>query len=446
MLSLMLILARPAWAGPSIQSGTDTAKSDWIIGLSKTSLGEIADLDVPLGYWFLGPEKARVWLESKGNRVPEGFLGILAPADLGWWAVLQFNDTGYRSRFSDDETDQSKLIQKVRESIAGGPGKRSPEAAAADWVAGEWPAYDPANHVLSWALQMPLNGRLTFNSSVVILGRKGGLEMTAVLPANRQNFVPPLRQLARNVTFKEGNRFDDYKSGDKLASVAVSEMIIGNGGAAVVASHPGARISRAWIYYPILGVLAVGGLIAYVKVRRWRKHNAMLESRGLKRGLISKIAIQNGNAHHALNGANGANGHATNGHSKNGNGSNGNGSHRGNGRARRKMMFDYSKFYVDFVVRTGANAAGSPILSEKTVNGYSEATQPSNPLPTANGTSLSKDLELISSLRTLIEEQKSLIHQQTKFIDEKNKFIEEQNEFLERQSALAKDQYNLKLD
>lgn len=445
LLGLILILARPAWAGPSSSSGSDSSVSGWISGLSKTSLGDFADLDIPLGYKFLGSDGARMLLQSRGNRVPEGLLGVLAPDNGAWWAVLQFNNTGYRNGFTDEETDQLRLIQKVRENMAGGPGNRSTDVMAADWVAGEWPAYDSANHVFSWAIQMPINGRATLNSSVLLLGRKGTLEITAVLPANREGSVPPLKQLARNLTFRDGNKFEDYKNGDKLATLSVSDMVIGTGGGALTSAQPAGRISKALIYYPILGCLLIGGVIAYVKYRRWKKHNAMLESRGIRRALITNVAIQNGAAHHAMNGTNGANGHATNGHSKNGNGSNG--SHRGNGRARKRMMFDYSKFYVDFVVRTGANAAGSPILSEKTVNGYdSESAPHSSPSPLSNGASLSKDLELISSLRTLIEEQKSLIYQQTKFIDEKNKFIEEQSDFLERQSAMAKDQYNLKLD
>ena len=113
------------------------------------------------------------------------------------------------------------------------------------------------------------------------------------------------------------------------------------------------------------------------------------------------------------------------------------------------MAFDYSKFYVDFVM-SSTNATGAGAANEISSIGLTELApiQEAGPAPETRLRvgNTAEDLELVERLRTLIEEQKRLIHQQTRLIEEKNKFIEEQNEFLERQSAMVKDQFTLKLD
>ena len=112
--------------------------------------------------------------------------------------------------------------------------------------------------------------------------------------------------------------------------------------------------------------------------------------------------------------------------------------------ARRKMAFNYSKFYTDFVMMSHVNSPNE--AAQANANGRTDAQGlPLDQVPMDPSTA-SLNVELITTLRSLVEEQKRLIQQQTKFIDEKSEFIKLQNEFQERQSALIETQYSLKLE
>ncbi|HEY1490671.1 MAG TPA: DUF2167 domain-containing protein, partial [Verrucomicrobiae bacterium] len=75
----------------TFSSGVPPQEREWISGPETTSLGAIADLQIPAGYRFTGSEGARNLLRQMNNPVPPGLMGILTPNSGEWLAVIEFN-------------------------------------------------------------------------------------------------------------------------------------------------------------------------------------------------------------------------------------------------------------------------------------------------------------------------------------------------------------------
>jgi hypothetical protein len=241
-----------------------------------------------------------------------------------------------------------------------------------------------------------------------------------------------LQQLVKNITIKDGQRYVDYESGDKIAGVTLSQLIVDNkrpaGNGNLMASAGGGVV--VWIYSGLAGgVVLIGGAVLYQRRRQRKVRGAVYANGG-----------------HAIAATRAASG---NGHG-NGSGSLGVklpdvkvGASDNRDKLRRKKVFDYSKFYTHVVMELSSrsNAGVGPAPNGRLSN-HATATNEG----VANQAIASATLDLIASQKNLIEEQKSLMHQQTRLIEERRKLIEEQNALLKRQSDMIESQYSLKLE
>ena len=411
----------------------------WVTGPETARLGTIARIAIPAGYRLADKESARAVLERTGNPVPDGLIGILAPESGAWWAVLEFDEVGYIKDLDKAPLDAAAVLQAMKKHNDQENKSRdqqgAPPIASVDWQ--QAPSYDDATHSLQWAVKADTRVAKMINNTMMLFGRKGVLEITAVQPYKAGAELPPLKELVKNITFKEEQGYSDYHPGDKVANLSLLSLIVDDrhsdaSKAVAVASAP--RIAP-WMYYAIGGgSLVACGAVLFLATRSRKGHRT--------------VSAQNG---HATNG----NGHA------NGSmepvmqkvGSNGNGSN-GRGRGRRKMAFDYARFYTDFVMTThlamsngseSPNGNGRKNLMSNGHNGHNghDLAPQAGQNPEATTMSL---VDLIANQNALIEEQKRLIQEQTRLIEERNKFIKGQNEFLELQSAAFEGQYSLKLE
>src|SRR5215469_5336817 len=110
LLSLLLISnTHLCWADPS-----SLEKDNGVASLlDRQSLGDCADIDVPQGYRFIGAAGARALLDRMNNPVAPGLLGVLAPADGKWLAVLEFEDIGYLKNLNDKHVDFGVILKAV---------------------------------------------------------------------------------------------------------------------------------------------------------------------------------------------------------------------------------------------------------------------------------------------------------------------------------------------
>ena len=236
----------------------------WISGPQQASLGTLADIEVPQGYRLTGETGARILLERMKNPVPDGLIGILAPDSGKWWVVLTFTDVGYVKNADKERIDPAAVLKAVQKRSEMQNSERA-EQGMASIVSVDWerpPVYDAEGHSLEWALRADTQSSKVVNDTVLLLGRRGVLEIITVQPYAASSASVDLQQLIKNITFKEGQRYADYESGDKNADVSLSQLIIDDkhpaGSRNLMASSGGGVV--VWIYSGLAGcvVMVVG--------------------------------------------------------------------------------------------------------------------------------------------------------------------------------------------
>jgi uncharacterized membrane-anchored protein len=224
---------------------------NWIRGPQKVTLFGNSSLDVPGGYVFLNPADTAK-LETITHNIGGGTEYFFAPEDLHWGAHFSFRDDGYVK--DDEKIDADKLFENIRDNTAAANKVRRERGWDEMEVTG-WqiaPHYDTQTNRLEWAI----NGRdLKTNTAVVnfntrILGR-GGV-MSAVLIAAPEELTGATAEFKSTLSafqYSPGQRYAEYKPGDKVAKYGLAALV--TGGAAAIAVKTG-------LWKVIVGALAAG--------------------------------------------------------------------------------------------------------------------------------------------------------------------------------------------
>lgn len=446
MFCILPVLAvfgsQPCWGDQlSLTPVVPSQEISWIVGPKQASLGTLADIEVPEGYRLTGEAGARTLLERMKNPVPDGLIGILAPDSGKWWVVLTFTDVGYVKNADKERIDPASILNAVQKHSEIQNNERT-EQGMASIVSVDWerpPIYDAESHSLEWALRAETQSSKVVNDTVLLLGRRGVLEIITVQPYEASSKANPLQQLIKSITFKEGQRYADYQNGEKIADISLSQLIVNDkrpaGSRNLMASSKAGVV--VWIYSIFAGcAVMVGGLLVYQKRRQRKVRGAIYANGG---HAFAAAQTSSGNGHGNGSGSLNARPAAQTGGSTPDN----------RGKLRRRKVFDYSKFYTHVVMELSSksNAVAGPMLNGRS-NLHTNATNngTNNGTGAASQTIADATLELIASHKNLIEEQKHLMQQQTRLIEERRKLIEEQNALLKRQAEMIESQYSLKLD
>ena len=254
----------------------------WIKGPAKAELKGIADLQVPDGFMFIGAKETQQILEANGNHTSGDELGLLAPASQAWFVVFQFSRVGFVKDDDKDKLDQDKLLKSIQEGTEAGNRYREKAGVPALHVTG-WefpPRYNEDTHNLEWAIRAESEGRQVINYNTRLLGRKGVMEVNLVIkPDLLADATPEYQALLKDYSYKPGERYAEYRQGDKLAKYGLAALI--TGGAAAVAVKTGLfatlvlLVKKAWK----LVVLGVAAVIAWFKrlITGGRKNRGTLQ-------------------------------------------------------------------------------------------------------------------------------------------------------------------------
>lgn len=241
--------------------------------------GGFAELQVPEGYYYLGPEHAEKVLTEAWGNPPDDTppLGMIFPAGLtpihdgGWAVTITWDPIGYVSDADANEIDYADLLAEMQSDTRDENAWRQENGYETIELIG-WaapPHYDAAARRLHWAkeLKFGTDEVHTLNYNMRILGRKGVLVMNfiadmAVL-AEVQKALPDVLALA---SFTEGSRYADFDASiDEVAAVGIGGLIAGK-----VLAKAG-LLATALLFlkkFWILGVLALGGLWRFLTGRR----------------------------------------------------------------------------------------------------------------------------------------------------------------------------------
>lgn len=424
--------------------------TEWISGPRTAALGEVGEIRVPQGYKFTDTEGARSMLERMNNPVPRGLVGIMVPEVGGGMVIIEYTPTGYVRDQDQKQMDQAAMLAGLRGRLDKQNAERA-RGGAAPITSLDWeikPEYDAGTRTLEWAVVAKGGTDGIVNHTVRLLGRKGVLDAIAVRPANADARALPLKQLARNLAFKEGNRYGDYRQGDKLASATLATLITTDISADAAKEAARAGMRSLWIGLAIglvcLCCLALAGT-AFMKSLRNRRQVAQANVTVAAPASVPQPApVPAAQAEASTPAAVAAPRPAAPAskpaaavpvaRTRPSTGKSEGGSHR-------KRVFDYNRYFADLMSNVSSNAMPSESMMP---NGYARnGSRPAaSPGPEAKApaqsqaASIETHAEMLAHQKALIEDQRRLIQEQTKLIEEKTKLIAEKNQLLKMQSEL----------
>lgn len=232
-------------------------------GPGKVTLGsKLATLNLPKGYMFFGADKARQMMERGGNSSGKE-VGAILPADqdADFGIVLEFDDSGYVEDKDAGKIDADKILESYKEGTEQANEQRKERGLGELHVTGweEKPSYDAKRHVVIWSLQGENEKKEQFvNYNTRVLGRKGVLSVNLMcdnkdLPAVK----PKSQEIVKNISFNPSERYEDYKSGDKVSAGGLVALIAGG---ALLAKKTGVIAFLFMMLKPFLLLLKAGGV------------------------------------------------------------------------------------------------------------------------------------------------------------------------------------------
>ena len=261
----LVALAVPALAVPegAAQAGPQI---DWVKGPAKVEVGSVAEMAIPEGFVFTGKKGTQDLLKAMGNLVGDNEEGFLAPAtvfdkesDERWFVVFEFNPVGYVKDDEKDKLDPVSLLKGFQEGNVRANKEREKlgyeKLELVGWAVE--PHYDEKSNNLEWGLLLKSEkGHETVNYEIRLLGRKGVMQCTLVLgPKELKTGLPRFRNLLGGYGYKTGERYAEYRAGDKIAKYGLIGLI-GAGGLAVAAKTGLLKYVWKYIVFIVLAVAA----------------------------------------------------------------------------------------------------------------------------------------------------------------------------------------------
>ncbi len=436
-----------------LQSTPQAKPVEWIQGPRKVNVSDIAEVNVPEGYQFVGRDGAVSILERMGNPVPKNLVGLLASPSMKGGIVLKFSKIGFVKDSDKDQlsaTNMMAAIQSVidRQNIEAAK-QGVPLISSAEWQLK--PSYDAAENRLEWAIKAQAGKEIAVNYSVRMLGRQGVLEMVAVQPNDGNFDLAPLRRLASGISFLKGQKYGDFEHGDKVAKATLATLASNDD---ISDSDSGSAKTQTILFWSGIGagVLVLGGLITLLVVKKPWRRKSMVSSRARttrpiaqttatatpsaasvaqisQKSPVASLAVQGLQPTHR------------------------NGKTR-NGERKRKKRFSFYTFHSDMVMNltrwnySGGFGSFTPEyhhnhnnINDSTSGVKTHGAHHTHDHETDSANGFAREIsKLIDSQQKLIEGQRKLIEEQNKLIQEKSKLIDAESRVLEKQSELLEEQ------
>ncbi len=256
-----LVAAFPAQAQQPRDANTiiqELQKLGWQRGPGEGAIAGKAKIRIGEGFAFLDERNTRRFLELMGNPPRDGHY-MIAPAALDWFAVFSFDSVGYVK--DDEKIDADQLLKDLKSTDERGNEERKRLGMSSIFTDG-WhvpPHYDSDTKRLEWGLRLRDDkGRMNVNYTSRLLGRTG--VMSGVLVASPQTLGEDMKSFGaalRGYEFVAGEKYAEFKSGDKIAEYGLAALVVG--GAAAAAAKSGLLKSLGKFLWVIIGGAIAGG-------------------------------------------------------------------------------------------------------------------------------------------------------------------------------------------
>ncbi len=249
----------------------------WDSGPTKVNVGDNAEIEVPEGHLFTGPTGTRKMLELMENPTSGTELGLLTPKTMSWFLVFEFSALGYVKDADKEELDGEEILGSIRQGTERSNEQRKkrgwPTIRIVGWQTA--PFFDQQTKHLKWCIEGESRGRSIVNYNTRILGREGVMSANLmVAPDKLQQAISAVKTLLGSFAYKEGQRYAEYKPGDKIAEYGLTALVVG--GAVGVAAKVGLLakllgfLAKLWKLL-LVGLFAVGAGIKALFFRRRRE-------------------------------------------------------------------------------------------------------------------------------------------------------------------------------
>lgn len=241
-------------------------------GPSIVKLGTVAELKLPSGFAFVGPDAIERFYELTQNQRSGQEVGVVLAPD-GWLLFFDYDPAGYIKDDEKNELDADKLYSTLEEGTKSGNEYRREKGWDEMKLQG-WstkPFYDPKTNNLTWAFKLSSSSdqhkSISVNESIRLLGRGGVMKVTLVSGVEEfKESETAAQQLLADFSYVSGEKYAEYKKGDKLAKYGLAALVVGGAGAVAVKAGLLGFLGKFWKAIAV-GFAAVGTGI----VRLWKK-------------------------------------------------------------------------------------------------------------------------------------------------------------------------------
>ena len=208
---------------------TNLLKSRALYGPAEANLGGFAQLNVPVGHFFLDGNTTRELMESGGEPTSGNEVGFLRPTNGNWSVYFEYADVGFVKDDDKDKLDAPKLLKSLKQGNdqANAQRKRNgiPPLIIDGWQ--QEPKYDPVTHNLTWCIRATVENEPLLNYNTRLLGRKGYMSVTLVCePDKLPNTLTEFNNLLAGFKFNTGETYAEYKPGDKVAKYGLGALVL----------------------------------------------------------------------------------------------------------------------------------------------------------------------------------------------------------------------------
>jgi uncharacterized membrane-anchored protein len=231
---LSISLTFPAHAGLDDQ----LANLNWNVGPSSASIAGNASISFGEDYASLGVNDTNKFLELLGNLPSSEQRYAVVKSDLSWFVVLRYEDSGYIK--DDEKIDADALLTALKKgNIEGNKERKKLGIPTLDLIG--WsvpPFYNKQTNRLEWGTKLQdQDGGITINYTSRLLGRHGYVSATLVgSPDNFSSEQAGFNNLLTDFAFASGQKYAEFRSGDKVAEYGLAALVAGGAAAAVVKS------------------------------------------------------------------------------------------------------------------------------------------------------------------------------------------------------------------
>lgn len=233
-------------------------------------LGDKAQIFIPQGYRFTEGDGARKLKQFFRNPPSDMELGVLTTEGIGHWILFEYEESGYVKDDEKDQIDADALLKSMSEGQAAANERRKEMGMTALLLDG-WavpPRYNTKTNNLEWALRVKSipDGGVSVNYNTKLLGRKGVMSAKLICdPEELQSLLPQYEQIIAGFSYIDGERYAEFREGDKVAKYGLTALIAGSGAFAAAKMGLFAKLGAFFAKLGKAAILLVIAVLAGLK-------------------------------------------------------------------------------------------------------------------------------------------------------------------------------------